>query len=44
VNETPGAEGLFHLRRCEASESTAAQPDPVPEKVKGKRPWWGFWP
>jgi hypothetical protein len=43
VNETPGAEGLFHLRRCEASETTAAQPDPVPE-VKAKRPWWRFWP
>jgi hypothetical protein len=44
VNETPGAEGLFHLRRSEASEPTAAQPDQVPEKVKAKRPWWRFWP
>jgi hypothetical protein len=44
VNETPGAEGLFHLRRSEASETTAAPPDPVPAKVKVKRPWWRFWP
>jgi hypothetical protein len=43
VNRTPGAEGLFHLRRSEASETAGAQPGPVAATVKAKRPWWRFW-
>ena len=38
---TPQTEGLFHLRRSEASEAPAAPQPPVPEKEK--RPWWRFW-
>jgi hypothetical protein len=41
---TPGAEGLFRLRRSEGSEATSAQPAPVPEAGKAKRPWWRFGP
>jgi hypothetical protein len=38
---TPQTEGLFHLRRTEASDTSSAQPPPVSEKEK--RPWWRFW-
>jgi hypothetical protein len=38
---TPGAEGLFHLRRVEAGEGLPAKA--APGAGGKKRPWWRFW-
>jgi hypothetical protein len=41
VQGSPGAEGLFHLRRTEAGQRHSVKA--TPRAGETKRPWWRFW-